>query len=127
MSVLDLGKLRGALVNAGLGGDPDTLGAAAIFAQQRLNRGADVGLAVWCAVGDVRRRRRCVTSSDYLRWGSCSPGRGVGNYRLAGGEVVSYVPMLGGRYDSPAGDESRELEPWVSAAMVEEYESAIDF
>lgn len=116
MGVLDLGKLRGALINAGLG--VDSVGDAAIFAQQRLNRGADLSLALWCALRDVRRGRRAITQRDFLRWGASSDVRGCGSYLLADGSRVRYRELLPEDCKS-LGDVSRESEPWVSAAVSE--------
>ena len=114
VGLLDLDKLRGALINAGLGADK--VSDAAIFAQTRLNAGADLPLALWCAIRDVRRRRRAITQRDYLRWGSCSAGRGVGVYLLADGSRVRYTSLLAGEI---ACEVSRESDPAVLAAVSE--------
>lgn len=116
MGVLDIGKLRGALILAGLRGQDDEVGDCAVFAQVRLNGGADMPLAVWCAVRDVRRGRRPITNRDFLRWGSCADWQGVGAYRLADGSRVRYAELMPGEL---ASEVSRECEPWVTAAVNE--------
>lgn len=114
MGVLDLGKLRGALINAGLG--VEKVSDAAIFAQSRINAGADLSLALWCALRDVRRGRRAITQRDFLRWGASSDAKGVGSYLLPDGSRVRYRELLPGDL---ASDVSREREPWVAAAVSE--------
>lgn len=116
MGVLDLGKLRGALVRLGLADDDDSLGAAAVFATERMQRGQDPALAAWFASRDVLRGRSPIRQRDYLRWGACSVGRGVGVYRLADGSRVRYRGLMPGEI---SWHESRESDPAVLAAVSE--------
>lgn len=114
---LDLKSLRSALWNAGIRGEEQQADGA-LLCWSRIASGDPVRAAVWATVRDCIAGRPAVNQADYLRAGACSSGRGVGNYRDPDGSKVSYRPIDPSEVRHQES-ESRELAPWVSAALSE--------